>query len=213
MKDVIESAVAFVSAKDGAQLQLEHAQTEHQAELACLGIDEETAKKRKETEDYINKEDSLFGAPEEHDVGIHEDGAHSRGCGTRAATLKKILKEMCETDVLTRTHKVVPGCKPKDIFAETEHYPKIYTFINRISEIFAMTIEEFLTLDDIAAQPQYRKWRYSRQAAKEHLGMVREETEERKRQAAANSMKAMAEILKQGGDGTPGEESKGGNIK
>jgi hypothetical protein len=199
MKNVVESAVALASAKDGAlQAQREHARIERQAELACLGIDEETAQERKEMADYLNKEDSLFGELADQNGHIPHAGAHDGACGRRGAAFKKILKEMCETDVLSRTHRFVPGCEPEDLFEETAQYPLIYSYINRISEVFAMTIDEFLTMDDIAAQPQYRKWRYSRQAARERIGVVREENEERERQAAASSMKAMAEIFKQG---------------
>jgi len=200
MKNVIESAVALASVKDGAsRAQREHARAEYRAELASLGIDEETAQERKEMADYLTKEDSLFGDVADDADHIPHDGQHDGACGMRGAALKKILKEMCETDMLSKTHRFVPGCEPEDLFAETAQYPQIYAYINRISEVFAMTIDEFLTLDDIAAQPQYEKWRYSRQAAKERIGMVREENEERERQAAASSLKAMAEIFKQEG--------------
>ena len=208
MKNVIESALALASVKDGAsRAQREHARAEHQAELASLGIDEETAWERKEMVDYLTKEDSLLGDAADGAGHVPHDGQHDGACGMRGAALKKILKELCETDMLSKTHRFVPGCEPEDLFAETEQYPQIYAYINHISELFAMTIDEFLTLDDIAAQPQYRKWRYARQAAKERIGMVREENEERERQAAASSLQAMAEVFKRGGrDASAGDD-------
>ena len=118
-----------------------------------MGIDEETAQERKEMTDYLTKEDSLFGDAADGANHVPHDGQHDGACGMRGAALKKILREMCETDMLSRTHRFVPGCEPEDLFAETEQYPQIYAYINRISEVFAMTIDEFLTLDDVAAQP------------------------------------------------------------
>ena len=126
----------------------------------------------------------------------------------RAEHVKKVLDTMCATDGLTRSHRPSAGCKPEDIFRETHHYPSIYKHIDRVAEIFEMQLSKYLSLEDRAAQPEYRKWRSSRQAAKARIGMIREENEERERQAAEEALQAMADIFKHGL--APGKESSVG---
>ena len=168
-----------------------------------MAIDEKEYRKRQELEKYANREDEDEGRnPWQKLVNSHKMQTRvqmeENEKKSKAEQVKKVLDMMCETDALTQSHRHSAGFEPEDIFRETSYHPQIYAHIDRVAEIFDMQLQKYLNLEDTAAQPEYRKWRSSRQAAKERIGMIREENEARERMAAEKALQAMADIFKQG---------------